>query len=103
MRTAMAKKLPKLHSWKNSGARSVLVLENRDLSLSDHVIVLEAAEDALKGRPDAPDEIWLVDTTITAEWTVWCLMRDGVSSPHEETAFRYRDFNPDDLVDVGGS
>ena len=42
----------------------MLLLENRDLSLSNHVVILEAAEEALKGRRDAPDEIWLVDTTI---------------------------------------
>jgi hypothetical protein len=81
----------------------VLVLENRDLSLSNPVVILEAAEEALKGRHDAPDEIWLVDTTISTEWTVWTLMRDGLSFPDEETPFRYRDFRPDDLTDVGAA
>ncbi len=98
----MAKKLPKLKSWKDIEARSLLVLENCDLSLSNHVVILEAAEEALKGRGDAPDEIWLVDTAIETEWTVWRLMSDGVSFPDEETAFRYRDFNPEDLFNVGG-
>jgi hypothetical protein len=28
-------------------------------------------------------------------------MRDGLSFPDEETPFRYRDFKPDDLADVG--
>ena len=101
MRAALGKKLPKLQSWKDTGARSVLLLENRDLSLSNHVVILEAAEDALNGRHDRPDEIWLVDTTIKTEWTVWCLMRDGLSFPDEETSFRYRDFRPDNLADVG--
>ena len=101
MRAALAKKVPKLQSWKDTGARSVLLLENRDLSLSNHVVILEAAEEALKGRRDAPDEIWLVDTTIRTEWTVWCLMRDGLSFPDEETPFRFREFRPEDLVDVG--
>jgi hypothetical protein len=103
MRAALAKKLPKLQSWKDTGARSVLLLENRDLSLSNHVVILEAAEEALKGRHDRPDEIWLVDTTIKKEWTVWCLMRDGLSFPDDETSFRYRDFRPDDLADVGAA
>ena len=103
MRAALAKKLPKLKSWKDIEARSVLVLENRDLSLSNHVVILEAAGEALRGRDDAPDEIWLVDTTIETEWTVWCLMRDGVSFPDEETPFRYRDFKPGDLTDVGAA
>jgi hypothetical protein len=103
MRAALAKKLPKLKSWKDIEARSVLVLENRDLSLSNHVVILEAAGEALRGRDDAPDEIWLVDTTIETEWTVWRLMRDGVSFPDEETPFRYRDFKPGDLTDVGAA
>jgi hypothetical protein len=102
-RAAFAKKLPKLQCWKDSGARSVLVLENRDFSLSNHVVILEAAEDALKGHHDAPDEIWLVDTTIGKEWTVWCIVRDGLSFPDEDTSFRYREFRPEDLVDVGAS
>jgi hypothetical protein len=76
---AMAKKLPKLKIWKDGGARSVLVLENRDISLSNQVAILEAAEAALTTRNDQPDELWLVDTTINSEWTAWCLIRDGVS------------------------
>jgi hypothetical protein len=66
---AMAKKLPKLKVWKDGGARSLLVLENGDISLSNHVVILEAAEAAMAGRPDRPDELWLVDTTIESEWT----------------------------------
>lgn len=97
MKQAMTKKLPKLKVWKDSGARSVLVVENGDLSLSNHVVILEGAEAALAGRTDGPDELWLVDTTIESEWTAWCLMRDGVSFPDEETANRYWDFEPDDL------
>ena len=64
MRAALAKKLPRLQGWKGTGARSVLLRENRDLALSNHIVILEAAEEALEGRYDRPDEIWLVDTTI---------------------------------------
>lgn len=99
LQKAMAKKLPKLQSWKNNGARSVLVLENRDIALSNHVVILEAAEHALQERMDPPDEIWLVDTTIK-EWTVWCLIRDGIPLPDEHTSVRFRDFDPCDLVEV---
>jgi hypothetical protein len=81
----------------NAGARSVLVLENGDLSLSNHVVILEAAETALTGRTDRPDDLWLVDTTIESEWTAWCLMRNGVSFPEEETPHRYWDFKPAEL------
>jgi hypothetical protein len=98
--TAMAKKLPKLKIWKRGGARSVLVLENRDIALSNHIAILEAAEDALAGRNDQPDELWLVDTAIRSEWTAWCLIRDGVSFPDEDTQHRYWDFRPADLQAV---
>jgi hypothetical protein len=94
MKKAMDKKLPKLKVWKDSGARSVLVLENGDLSLSNHVVILEAAEAALLNRSDQPDELWLVDTTVRNEWTAWCLIRDGVPFPDDDTPLRYFDFNP---------
>jgi hypothetical protein len=91
---AMAKKLPKLKVWNDA---AVLVLENGDISLSNHVAILEAAEIALAGRTDGPDELWLVDTTIEAEWTAWCLIRDGISFPDEDAQRRYWDFKPGDL------
>jgi hypothetical protein len=94
----MAKKLPKLKIWK--GAPSVLVLENRDISLSNHIAILEAAEAALAGRNDQPDELWLVDTAINSEWTARCLIRDGVGFPDEDTQHRYWDFKPANLEAV---
>ena len=94
---AVAKKLPKLQMWKDRGARSVLVLENGDISLSNHVVILEAAEAALAGRTDGPDELWLVDTTIASEWTALCLMRDQVSFPDDESQHRYWHFKPGGL------
>jgi hypothetical protein len=97
---ALDKKLPKLQAWKTAGARSVLVLENGDISLSNHAIILDATEHALQGRGDRPDEVWLVDTTIEQEWTVWCLMRDGVSFPDDNSDTRYREFNPSTLAEV---
>jgi hypothetical protein len=94
---AMTKKLPKLKVWKDGGARTILVLENGDISLSNHVAILEAAEIALAGRADGPGELWLVDTTIDSQWTAWCLIRDGVSFPDEDTQNRYWDFKPTNL------
>ena len=86
----------KLRRWDDEGGAA--------RAATDQVFVeMSTAEEALKGRRDAPNEIWLVDTTIRAEWTVWCLMRDGLSFPDEETPFRYRDFKPNDLSDVGAA
>jgi hypothetical protein len=96
----MERKLPKLAKWKETGARSVLILENSDMALSNHVVILEAAEKAFIGRADLPDEVWLVDTTIDNEWTAICLMRDGVSFPDEEAAVRYYEYDPATLNKV---
>ena len=95
---ALKKKLPKLKSWKDQGARSVLLLENGDCILSNHIVILEAVEYGLVGYNDHPDEVWLVDTTIETEWTVLCLIRDGVSFLDEETSVRF--FDPADLTKV---
>lgn len=94
LKKAMDKKLPKLKSWKDRGARSILVLENGDISLSNPFVILTSAETALADRQNAPDELWLVDTTIKTEWTAWCLIRDGVSLPDGETRNPYWDFKP---------
>jgi len=50
--------------------------------------------------PHQPDELWLVDTAIDSEWTGWCLIRDGVSFPDEDTQHRYWDFKPANLEAV---
>jgi hypothetical protein len=100
LKKAAGTKLPKLNRWKTDGARSVLVLENGDMALSNHSVILDGIEDAFQERTDLPDEVWLVDTAINKEWTVWCLIRDGHSFPDEESSVRYRDFNPDDLTSV---
>jgi hypothetical protein len=62
--------------------------------------ILEAAEAALAGRNDQPDELWLVDTAINSEWTARCLIRDGVGFPDEDTQHRYWDFKPANLEAV---
>jgi hypothetical protein len=100
VRMAMEKKLPKLKVWKDGGARSILILENGDLSLSNHWLIAGAAEAALAGRSDRPDEVWLVDTSIRAEWTAVCLIRHDVVFPDEETSNRYWQFDPADLEEV---
>jgi hypothetical protein len=100
LKITMSKKLPKLQSWKIDGAHSVLVLENRDIAISSHVSILEAAEHALEGRADRPDEVWLVDTTIEMQWTVWCLIREGVSLPDEYASIRFKRFSPRELTEV---
>lgn len=87
------KKLPKLAKWKATGATSILVLENSDLALTNHCIVADTVEEKLVTRPDKPDEVWFVDTTIEHEWTVWRLMSQGKWFPDEEKLTRFHEFN----------
>lgn len=98
--TAFDRKLPKLAQWKAAGAVSVLILENGDIALTNHVVVAETVEKLLSGRTDRPDQIWLVDTVIKDEWTLWCLLRDDVLFPDEDSPVRYREFNPAVLDEV---
>jgi hypothetical protein len=66
---ALDKKCPKLMKFKQTGARTVLVLEDADLSLSNHAAVADAFEAKSVGRTDLPDEVYLIDTK-SSPWTV---------------------------------
>jgi len=82
MRTSLKRKLPKLWKCKLEGARTVLILEDQDIALSNPVLVRECVESLMNQRNDWPDEIHLVETS-TKRWYVWLLMRDGAFSPNE--------------------
>jgi hypothetical protein len=71
---------------------SVLILENGEIALTNHVVVAEAVEKLVRGRANRPDQIWLVDTVIENEWTVLCLMREGILFPDEDSPTRFRNF-----------
>lgn len=88
-------KLPKLAKCKP--ARTVLVLENRDIALSNHWVIAECLEKALQSRLDIPDEVWLVDAVREEFWISICLRKDGVLFPHDGEAVRYREFMPSEL------
>jgi hypothetical protein len=65
LREACAKKFPKLEAWRQkSGARTVLILEDNDLQLTNAqrvYDVLTQVETTIAGRPD---EVYLVSTMI---------------------------------------
>ena len=61
---AVGRKFPKLVTWKRDhGARSVLVLEDNDLFLTNQAIVTETYLPLAAGRADRPDETYLVSTS----------------------------------------
>jgi hypothetical protein len=98
--TAFDRKCPKLAEWKATGAATVLILENGDIALTNHIVVGEVVENLVRGRTDLPDQIWLVDTVREDEWTVWCYLRDNTLFPDEDTSARYREFNRATLVQI---
>ena len=86
-------KFPKLAKWKrDKGARSVLVMEESDLSLTNHQLVAEAMARAEAGRSDAPDEIFLVSTIRPDPWWVTCLRREGKN--YYDDGERFHELDP---------
>jgi hypothetical protein len=85
-------KFPKLAMWKRDGARTVLVLEENDLSLTNHQVVADALVPAEATMPDAADEIFLVSTPIADKWWVTCLRRAGKT--YYDDGERFHEVNP---------
>jgi hypothetical protein len=77
LQKACAEKFPKLATWKRDGAKTVLVLEENDLSLTNHQRVADALAPAEATIPHAADEIFLVSTHIAHTWWITCLRRAG--------------------------
>jgi hypothetical protein len=89
------RKLPKLAKWRP--ARTILVLENRDMAISNHWVISEKLEIALEGRSDVPDEVWLVDAALSVFWIAICLRRDGARFPYDDAPVRHWEFNSSEL------
>jgi hypothetical protein len=79
VKTATQRKSPKLAKWKrDSGARTVLVLEEDDLSLTNDFLVADALGQAEATTPDSPDEVFMVSTGVSQMWWVVCLRGSGL-------------------------
>ena len=73
---SLRKKMPKLNAWKrDAGARTVLVLEENDIQLTNCHLVTSAVLEAEKTLGPAADEIYLVTTSFTP-WQVHFLRVD---------------------------
>ena len=71
LETALERKLGKLMKCRQQGDRTVLILENTDITLTNHVLVAEALGELLATREDSPDHIFIVDTTIPERWSAF--------------------------------
>jgi hypothetical protein len=89
LKTTCERKSPKLAKWKrDAGARTVLVLEANDMSLTSHLLVADALAPAEATMPNAPDEVFMVSTCVHQIWWVVCLRGPGLVAgdpmPHSD-------------------
>ena len=74
IRQACDDKFGKLASWKQNGARTILLLENPDIQLTNSARVAETYLSIAQSRSDRPDETYIVDTYPTESWHLWPLL-----------------------------
>ena len=94
---ALKRKCPKLQRCRADGARTVLVLEDGDIALSNHVLIGEGLARAMEDQADLPDEIYLVQTALD-RWVVRCMKYDETFMPDEQWA----EFKSAELTDMTG-
>ena len=99
IRTAYIKKLDKLLKWKKMGARAVLILEEDDIQLTNHLVVGDALFDIESSISEQPDEIYLLSTA-SAVWFGVPIRVDRTTLYDLELDKRYWETAPDKLADV---
>ena len=100
LRKACRAKYPKLAWWRvHSDARTVLVLEENDIQLTNHHLVLEALQEAERHLVNKPDEVWLVSSA-TSQWFVHPLRVDDCTLYDLDDATSVTRFDPAALLDV---
>jgi hypothetical protein len=102
IRAACAKKFPKLETWrKDAQARTVLVLEDNDIQLTNPARVHDTLDVLEPEFDNWPDEIHLVSTIIENPWWVHAL-RVGNRRYYEmsEAEDCLTEFDPHQLIDV---
>jgi hypothetical protein len=64
-------------AWKmDAGARTVMLLENPDIQLTNSSLVADTFLSIVSGRSDRPDETYLIDTSSNGPWFLWPLLID---------------------------
>ena len=96
LQKACEDKFPKLAAWKRDGAKSILVLEENDLSLTNHQRVADALAPAMVAMPDVADEIFLVSISIVDKWWITCLRRAGKTYYDDDE--RFHEIDPATLI-----
>lgn len=101
---ACEKKLPKLEAWRQDAqARTVLVLEDNDIQLTNPQRVFDTLAVLQKDFTNWPDEIYLVSTMIKNPWYVHALyVGDRHYYELSEAGECLTEFDSDRLVNVTG-
>ena len=71
-------KFPKLATWKKKGARTILVLEDNDIQLTNPNTVAQVFVPIACIRDDCPDETYMVATCMEP-WQLWPILVSGRS------------------------
>jgi hypothetical protein len=95
------KKFPKLARWRaKAGARSVLVLEDNDMILTNHEKVWQALQAAEASHAERPDDVYVVSTFLDDLWWVVPLRHEGRSYYGLTQDERAAEFDPQTLIDI---
>ncbi len=98
---ACARKFPKLAAWREkAAARTVLVLEQNDIQLTNPDLVWAAYAQAEQRFAERPDEVWLVMTVIDDLWWGVPLRIDDCNYYATAVADRWPEYDPATLNDL---
>jgi hypothetical protein len=104
IRTALDKKLPKLSRWKREfAARTVLVLKQNDIQLTNVHFVTDALLKAEAGMNEIADEVYLVTSTTSPWWVHFVRVGTRTSFDLTDPDDRAWEVDPTSLTPITGS
>ena len=101
IREAYNRKVPKLLQWKTAGARTILILEEDDIFLTNHFNVADALEQVEASRTDRPDEVYLV-SILSSMWLITRLRINDKTLYDLSVDERFWETDPSELVNLTG-
>lgn len=101
IQTAYNKKVSKLLHWKASGARTILILEEDDIFLTNHFVVADALIEIEGSRVDRPDEIYLL-SVFRSVWLITRLRLGDMTLYDLPVDDRYWEAPPEVLINLTG-
>lgn len=99
IRATIESKGPKLEAEGRAGAVSVLVLENSEIAISNHILIAECVHRQFDSSGYAVDEIYLVETDWSTEWLVHTLKLGGARWPTDTDNPPIVAFAPAELIE----